>query len=280
MNATLRKTITAVGAFAIAAAATPAFALSVDAGLRVNGEARAHAGGASTTVQARAEARLGAREETAKNHADQEIDRRMNLLQKLGTNVQAMIRLSSDQKARIDAMINTQISSLSALRAKIAAETDVDSLKADVKSIAQSYRIFMLVIPQGHVTVAADKIKTTADLMVTFSGKLSTRIADAQAAGKDTASLQSTLGDMNAKTADAKVQADAAIALVANLTPDTGDQAKAVANHQALVDARTKIQAGLKDLQQARQDARTIVKGLKAFGLSASASGSADVPTR
>ena len=62
----------------------------------------------------------------------------------------------------------------------------------------------MLVIPQGRITVAADRIESVGSTLSTFSAKLSARIAAAQTAGKDVATTSSMLGDMNAKIADSR----------------------------------------------------------------------------
>ncbi len=107
--------------------------------------------------------------------------------------------------------------------------------------------------------------------MTTLSGKLQARIT---ATTGDTSALSASLSDMNAKTGDASVQANAAISEVATLTPDNGDQSVAASNEAALKDARAKIEAGMKDLQAARQDAGMIVKGLKTLNAAAHANAS------
>ena len=274
-----------LGSLAFALSVLPALALPL--GARIDAEASARAGArgqASTTIEARVEARQEAkaermdnRSEKAKERADKEIDRRITLLTKLDERVEGMKRVSAEGKASIDATVAAQVAFLTELRGTIAAETDMQALKEEMKSITQSYRIFMLVIPQGHIKVAADKIHTAADTLTALSVKLTARITAAQQAGKDVAALLSAHADMDAKIADAKVQADAAVALVANLSPDNGDKAKMDANKQALKDARAKIQAGLKALQAARADGKQIVNGIKAFHLDTSATTSVEV---
>ncbi len=196
-----------------------------------------------------------------------EIDRRIVSLNKLEARVNDMDRVSASTKASIKATVAAQITYLTDLRAKIVADTDEATLKADIASITKAYRIYMLIIPQGAVLSAADRIHTTATIMSEFGTKLETRIADAKAAGKDVSALESAYTDYKAKLADAHVQADAAVKLTADLKPDNGDQATIDANKKAMTDARAKIDAGRDDLQTARKDADTIVKGLKTFNI-------------
>ena len=255
-------------------AASPAFAQSVNIPAAASAGAAVSGAGVNATLDAKLELRIT----KGKERANQEIDRRIAALNALNTRIQAMERLNATEKANLSASLTSQISALTTLKAKIAADSDIETLKADIKSIAGSYRIFLLVIPQGHITVTSYKLKSVADTETALAVKLSARIDAAAAAGKDVTALTTMLADMQAKTSDANVQADAALALVANLTPDEGDKTKATANNQALKDARAKIKAGLQDIVTARKDARTIVKALAEFHLEGSGSASTTTP--
>lgn len=253
-------------------AATPVFAqTTANVGLRAGLNA------STTGVRAGASASVETRITTAKNRAGEEIDRRTSALNALNAKVQAMAKISSEIKTSISTSVTSEIAQLATLKTKIEADTDLDTLKTDIKSIANSYRIFMLVIPQGRIEVAADRIQTAAASLTTLAGKLQTRITDAQTSGYDTAALSVSLSDMNAKISDVNAQASAAVSAVASLKPDNGDTATQQANTAAIKDARTKLQAAMKEIQTARQDAHDIVKGLMAFGASANASASSTV---
>src|SRR3989304_1694843 len=190
--------------------------------------------------------------ELIKARANEEIDRRIKALDRLSARVAAMKRVSDAQKNNIASTVATEKINLENLRAKIAADTDLETLKADQRSIATSYRVFALVIPQGEILVAGDRIKTIADSMTTIGGKLESRINEA-------------------KKADAILKADAAINGVSALTPDNGSTAKAAANRAALQTARENIRKGMEDLRAAREDARKIVQGLKSIGAAGNA---------
>lgn len=241
--------------------ASPAFALSAGLGASANAKV------GSTTVSASVQARVT----TAKGRADQEITRRISALNQLNTAVQAMVKVSATEKTTISGEVQTEVSNLTSLQEKIDADTDVATLRTDIKSITDDYRIFMLVIPQGRIEVASDKVQTVASTYSDFSTKLQARISAAPS-GEDTTQVNAWLSDMNAKVADANTQAQAAVTLVASLQPDQGNATVAASNKTALQSARTDIKTALSDLKTARQDAGSIVKAISAWKVSASAS--------
>lgn len=266
---TTKTTAIIAGTLFALGTALPAFALDV----HVSAKAGAHVG--TSTVGARADANLSTRISNVKSHAEQEITRRVTALNALGARIQDMIRITTDQKTAFVATIQTQITALTALQAKIAADTDIDTLKADIKSITDMYRIYMLVMPQIQINAAADRIQTTAIAMTTLADKLSARISDAKAKGKVVTTLETNLTDMNTRIADANTQATAAISMTASLKPDNGDKTIEASNKAALKDARAKLKTARADLEAARKDAGTIVKALKAMHMDATASSSA-----
>ena len=202
-----------------------------------------------------------------KSRAATEIQRRIDALTAAKAAITASVRLPATTKTILTNAIQSQVSSLTALGTKIVADTDATVLKADVKSITQSYRIFLLVLPQARITASADAEQNVASLMTIVSSKLETRIATAHTAGRDTATVSATLSDIRAKISDTNTQSAAAVGLVVNLTPDNGDSLKAAANAQALKDARAKIQLAASDLKSARAEMGTIVAALKTFGV-------------
>ncbi len=215
-----------------------------------------------------------------KDRADQEIDRRIKNLGRLMDRAHVMSKLSDTTKSTLENTVQSETDALTALKAKIDADTDITTLRTDVQSITKSYRIYALVIPQGAVLAAADRLTTVADTMSGIGDKLQSRIAEAQAAGKDVSAMQSSYDDLVAKLADAKTQAADAISATQALKPDNGDQAIGQANLQALKDARSKIHTGIQDLVAARKDAATVIAGFRSSHLDAktsdSASGSMD----
>jgi len=294
---TIKTTTIAAGILLAFGAALPVFALdvSVDGTADINGGSAGASAGASVkahgrtglsaqadgaTTGAHASANLATRIEKAKDRAKEEIARRVAALGDLGDKVGGMAKVTADVKTSISGTVQTQVSALSALQAKIEADTDIDTLKTDIKSITQSYRIFMLVLPQGRITTAADHVQVTAETLAALAGKLSTRITEAQGTGKDVTAATALLTDMNAKIASAKAQADAAVSLTASLKPDNGDKAAMDANKAALKDAQAKLKIAREDLKAARKDAGDIVKALRGMRTDATATASTSVGTQ
>ncbi|MSR71721.1 MAG: hypothetical protein EXS50_03655 [Candidatus Taylorbacteria bacterium] len=198
-----------------------------------------------------------------KSKANQEIDRRVEGLNKLSAKVAEMKKLTESQKASIASSITIQISALTQLKAKIEADTDIETLKADVKSVTEAYRIYALVLPQIEVVAAVDRLGSLIDTATTLGAKLQEQINQGVAAGKDVTTAQSHLTDYNSRIADATIQAQSAITTVASLVPDQGDKTKMQSNTQALKEARTKIKTAQQDLQNARQSVEKIKQAFK-----------------
>ena len=78
---------------------------------------------------------------------------------------------------------------------------------------------------------------------------------------------------MNTQTGNANTQAQAAVALVANLQPDQGNATVEASNTVALKSATADIKTALADLKAARQDAGNIVKAIESWKVTATASG-------
>lgn len=216
---------------------------------------------------AKAEARTAARIEMAKKRANQELDRRIDRLTNVGSRAGFMKRVGEAEKKNISGFTSAEVEKLNALKTKIAAETDLESVKTDIKSIKQSYRIFALVVPQLHIRAAADKVITTADLLGSLRAKLSAKIEEAKTAGKDVVALTALLTDFDAKIADAKTSAQSTIAKIASLVPDNGDEQKFKSNKKILGEARELLKVGEKDLKAAREDAKKIANALKEMSI-------------
>ena len=231
----------------------PVFALNV-------GSPRPVAIKASSTVAI--DAKIEARITKAKERADQEIERRLAALHALNEKVQSMTRVQGEVKSSIDLMVVAEITALTTLKAKIAEDTALEDIKADVKSITAAYRIFMLVIPRGHIIVSADRIKTASESLTAFNERLTKRISDESSAGKDVSDLQKKNTDITSLIATANADATAAVTLVTPLTPDNGDKTIAASNQKALKDAREKVKSAFKSLRDARNMAHSVVIAL------------------
>ncbi len=236
---------------------------SAETGVTATVGADASVQGAGVSTGVTANATVTAALTRGKEKGDKELDRRVANLNDLSAKAEGLKNLSPADKASISTTLSNQINALTALKAKIDADTDAATLKTDIQSITGSYRIFALVMPQVRIIIAADRIVTIAGEMQLFSAKLQARISAAASAGADMTAATALLADYNAKIADAQVRAQAAVTAIATLAPDQGDKTKLAANTKALQDARAKAVLAQKDLIAARQDAQKIVLVVK-----------------
>ena len=259
----------------------PAFALAqTGVGATVNTNANVQATGVSATANASTSVTLTAAETKAVAKADQEIERRISALNDLNTRISQMQAVSDTFKQTLNTNIASQVSALNTLKATVDADTTLAALKTDVQSVTKSYRIYVLVIPQGRISAAADRMATIINMMGTVGTKLQARIQVAEQAGNDVTALKTTLADLSAQLSDAQKQAQAAITHVGNLTPDNGVAAQMKANTAALKLGRADIVAGTKDLTTARKDIATVIASLGTLSANASASSTTQTTTQ
>lgn len=196
--------------------------------------------------------------EQVKARATAQIDKRIGHMNEQIARIAKMERLSAEQKASITAELTAQVTALTALKAKIAAETDIAAVREDMKSITKEFRVHAVTMPKAAITAAADRIMSIVAKMETFSAKLSERVTAA-----NSAEATAAFADFTAKIGDAKVQAQAAASLVANLQADNGDATIAASNAAAIKSAKEKIDAAREDLKAARKDIGIILKEVK-----------------
>lgn len=213
---------------------------------------------ASTSLRERMEERKEVRVEKMQERGGIRIEDRIARLKAQIERVSKMERLSAEQKADITADLEAQITALTELKAKMDAETDPEALKELKQSITKEYRVYAVTMPKAAITAAADRIMKVVAQMEAFGEKLSTRV---EAAGSAEAS--SSLDVYTDAVAAAKVSAQAAASLVADLEADNSDTAVASANTQALKDAKAKIDVAQKSLKEAREEIGTILKLVK-----------------
>ena len=204
--------------------------------------------------------------EKKQEHAGEAIDKRIRSLQELSARIADMKLISADTRATITASLNAEIASLIALKAKIGSDTATSTIKSDASEITKAHRVYMLVEPKARIAASASRINAVVMQMQLLVTKLQARITAAQTDGINVSEATAALTDLSAKIADAKIQADAALAGTVNLQPDNGNEAVKASNRAALKEARAKLEIAAKDLVAARHDAATIYSVVKGKG--------------
>lgn len=179
-------------------------------------------------------------------------------------------RLSSapdcDSSGTIAGIIAADGPALTTLGNKLAADTDITTAMADLKSIFEDYRVYWVVTPQALVTSACGHIQTAVTKLTKDQAKLTDLVQKAAAGGADMTAAQKALDDMAARMTDATNHANHANTTLSAIAPDHGDKSVQQANDAAIQSAHTDLVTAHTDLTGALADAKTVVAALKAVG--------------
>jgi hypothetical protein len=187
-----------------------------------------------------------------------EIARRLTTLDTLNAKINAATHLSASDKSTLTSEVSSTTSGLTALKSTLDADTTITAAHTDAESIYTEYRVYALVAPKVGLVKVADDQQVVQGKLTTLSGKLQTRITAEQQAGKNVASLQSELTDMNNQITSASKISTNIESSVINLQPSDYNS-----NHAVLSGDNTQLKTAHTDDQNAFTDAKSIVSSLK-----------------
>ena len=187
-----------------------------------------------------------------------DIDLRLAKLGSLGASLTAATAVTAAHRSAQQASLTAATAGLTQLKAKVAADADARTLKADCQTQYTSYRVFALRAPQTGYVIAGDAQVAAVARLQAVTPKLSDALAKLQAAGKDVSGASAALTDLQAKLADAAPRAARIADGVIPFTPADTDADKAV-----LTPTHTQVLAVGTDLAGARADIKTIAAALK-----------------
>jgi hypothetical protein len=193
-----------------------------------------------------------------KARGDAEIARRITTLDQLAARMSTSRHITDADRTRLTNETSTEKAGLTSLKAKIDADTDLATLRQDLHRIVVDFRVYVLVVPQVHLTGAADAALSAADRLAAISTRLQTLLDQAATAGNDGNVLRSQLADANAKIAAAKQLAGPLPDKLAVLTPSGYP-----GNRDVLVSARDALRTARSDLRSARDSIRQVVSSLR-----------------
>jgi len=195
----------------------------------------------------------------AKAKCDAAITERVAELAKLTTRVNSAKALTADHKATVGGILSASNSGLNDLKAKIDADTDAATLKADCGQITAGFRIYALRAPQVRLALAGDRQATVLTKGTTIVPKLEAAIQKAATNGKDVTDANAKLDDLKAKLADATTLLNGLVDNELTFTPEQWN-----ANHGVLSGAMQSLKTSQADLKTALADAKAIIADLKA----------------
>jgi hypothetical protein len=189
-----------------------------------------------------------------------EVDRRLDAIDRLHALVDNADVLTAAHAASLTTILDGSASGLTALRARIAADTTVASATADVRRIFTDYRVYVLVSRQVLLVRADDGVGVAADRLATAAGQLESAIEQAESNGRDVTAARRHLEAMTAAMAAARGEVAGDPAAILGQTPADWNAGTA----KPVLDAgRASVSAARTDLRTALREARAVLAALR-----------------
>jgi hypothetical protein len=217
------------------------------------------AGAGLCAIQA-ATARAGATVADLRAFGNCEIGRRLTTLHQLASAVAASKGLTSADSGALSSRISSDVDGLTKLRAAINSQPRIAALRLELVQVVTGYRVYVELLPQVRLVVAADSELALKPHFDQLSTTLAGRIAAAQANGKDVTAAQASLDAMNAAVADAVALA---APQPAKLLALTAANYNAASTTTLLRNVRVALGTARNDLKNAAQDGRDVLAALK-----------------
>jgi hypothetical protein len=174
------------------------------------------------------------------------------------SDVSADTCLSAAHKSTILGTLNADLTGVSNLAAVIAADTDVKTAAAHLKSVATDFRVHAVAIPQSNYAAAADCITGKAiPALIAAQTKLAAHLAG-KSASKSTPDVVAKMADLAAQIATATSASNGVAAAALAVTPASFN-----ANRSILSSVKSSISAANAAVKAAKTDIRAVATALK-----------------
>ena len=183
---------------------------------------------------------------------DAAVKKRLVTIDRLTTALAARSHVSDAHRATLSSTYTSDTSGLTAVDAKVQADTTCGQAVADGRTVVTDYRVYLLLVPQTHLVAASDTGTYAAGQLSATEPKVQAAI-DALTDPQEKATAQAKLDDLTAKvdaaTASLSGIADAMLALKPSDIPA----------QLATIDGyRAKVASARQDLRQAIADAKAL----------------------
>lgn len=138
----------------------------------------------------------------AKTYGDRMVDNRVAELNRVLSRIQTDTRLTSDEKSSLSSDIQNALSGLNQLKIKIDADTTVESVKTDAKSIITNYKVYAVLVPKIRLLITIDSLLNLNQKMLALIPKLDSLVATLQSQGKDVSTIQPLVADIKTRLQD------------------------------------------------------------------------------
>ncbi len=127
---------------------------------------------------------------TLKTHGAAEVDRRLAMFQTVSTRLASSTQLTAVDKTTLGKLVEDQVTTLGALKSKLAAENDLTAARKDVQAIIDEYRVYGLLVAQISLVTASDRMAETNTQLMTVVTELQKKADVLKKAGKETTDVQ------------------------------------------------------------------------------------------
>jgi hypothetical protein len=179
------------------------------------------------------------------------IQGRIAMIKALQTIVSDAPNLTSSDQSALTTTLSNDLSGLTTLSTKMSGETTVQAVRADEVTMVDNYRVYLLAVPQVHLSIVFDNEASAGTKLQSAYATLSSAL---KAAGGGTATEKSQLADMQTQLANAQSAANGQDAALLALQPGPDASTLTAQIKQIRGDAQT----ARKDLGQALTDAKDL----------------------
>lgn len=190
-----------------------------------------------------------------------QIDRRIGDLGTAKSRAQNATALTDGHLGTITSIIDSTKAGLGDLAVEIEATDDRAILVELCTSIATDHRVYLVVLPQTHLAIGADRVEAAADrgdeLIATFDAAVDAAIE----AGADVAEAVALRDEAAAHLADAATGAAGVGDQVLTVTPAAWNDGP---GQTVIQDSRSAVRSGHEDIKAGIQDGKAAIEALRA----------------
>jgi hypothetical protein len=191
----------------------------------------------------------------AKTYVEKQLALRQQRLSSLTSEVSKASDLTSSDKATLTTDLANETTGIDALAAKVPADTTWAELLADAKSMVQQYRVFVVMSPQVHETIAADTATAICAKLQAAEPQIEALINYEQSQGKNVTAAQTAYEGLVAQVSAAQSDVSGISAAVLGTSPSgyPGNASIFSNARSSLVQARTALKSARSDLHTITQ---------------------------
>jgi hypothetical protein len=148
---------------------------------------------------------------------------------------------------------NFELPAVQGLQPQVQQDTTCQQLRGHARAMVFNYRVYVVMTPQTHLTIVADRETAIEQTIVNLEPAINTAILNAQAHGKNVQAAEQAFTDLQNQVSSAQGQTNGQSSQLLSQTPQGYP-----ANWTVFLDARTNLTNARNDLRAAYTDARQI----------------------